>query len=114
MTTANRLWRLYVTKNNREIELKLLINFIVSVYGPSLFEIKQQWSCTHESKHYLNQIKRIEKLPEGTKKTKCLLGLFKCPCCNVVRSISDIRNIAVKKIMNCHLQIIKFRAENSI
>ena len=44
LTIANRLCRLYVTKNNPETELTLLMPFIVSVYGPSWFEIKQQWS----------------------------------------------------------------------
>ena len=100
LTTANRLCRLYVTKNNSEIELKLLINFIVSVYGPSWFEIKQQWICTHGSKHYLNQIKRIEKLPEEIKKNSdwahsehILVAMLGDQC-------ADVRNISVKK-MNC-------------
>ena len=85
--------------------MKILINYIVTVYGPSLFEIKQQWSCTHGSKHYLNQIKRIEKLPEEIKKIcwpvlkrnaywahseNVLVAMLGDQCV-------DIRNIAVKK-----------------
>ena len=64
-------------------------------------EIKQQWSCAHGSKHYLNQIKRIEKLPEEIKKNSywahsenVLVAMLRDQC-------ADIRNIAVKEIMNC-------------
>jgi len=56
LTTANRILRLYISKQNPEKHLVTLVNYIVKVYAPIWFEIKSKPSCTDGSHHLFRMI----------------------------------------------------------
>ena len=53
LTTANRILRWYVSKENPEKHLIILVHYIVKMYAPIgiWFEIKSKSSCTDGSRH---------------------------------------------------------------
>src|SRR6218665_3265107 len=57
LTTANRILRLYVGSDDPSDNLKILVTFIMKVYGPVWFHVKIQSSCAEGSKHLWSMIK---------------------------------------------------------
>jgi len=56
LTTAIRILRLYIWKENPDKHLVTLVNYIVQVYAPIWFEIKSKPSCTGGSRHLFHMI----------------------------------------------------------
>src|SRR6218665_2639965 len=57
LTTANRILRLYVGSDDPSDYLKILVTFIMKVYGPVWFHVKIQYSCAEGSKPYMEDDK---------------------------------------------------------
>lgn len=51
-----------MSEKNPSENLKILVNFILKVYGPTWFEVKSQKSCTDGSKNLYNMIQRCRYL----------------------------------------------------
>src|SRR6218665_3315060 len=56
LTTANRILRLYISKENPDKHLLTLVNYVVKVYALLWFEIKSKPSCTDGSRHLFRMI----------------------------------------------------------
>ena len=56
LTTANRILRLYISKECPDKHLITLVTYIVKVYAPIWFEIKSKPSCTDGSRHLFQMI----------------------------------------------------------
>src|SRR6218665_2591838 len=56
LTTANRILRLYISKENPDKHLVTLVNYIVKMYAPLWFEIKSKPSCIGGSRHLFHVI----------------------------------------------------------
>ena len=63
LTTANRILRLYVGSDDPSDNLKILVTFIMKVYGPVWFHVKIESSCADGSKHLWRIIKFSRYLP---------------------------------------------------
>ena len=67
LTTANRILRLYVTKENPDEKLMFLTDYIIKVYAPVWFGIKKSPSCLSGPTHFQDLIRRTRYLPEALK-----------------------------------------------
>ncbi|GBP79762.1 hypothetical protein EVAR_56670_1 [Eumeta japonica] len=67
LTRANRLLRFYVATENPTSPLVTLATFIIKVYAPSWFEIKNKPSCKDRSRHLFKIIFSSRFLPEDLK-----------------------------------------------
>lgn len=65
LTSANRILRLYVSTLNPSENLKLLVNYVVKVYAPIWFLIKQNASFKDGAKHIFQLITYSRFLPEN-------------------------------------------------
>lgn len=63
LTTASRLLRLYVSKSHPTESLRDLVTFVVKVYAPFWFLIKNQPQSIHGSRHLFKYILWIRQLP---------------------------------------------------
>ena len=68
LTMANRVLRLYVATTTPSEELVKLVTFIVTVYAPMWFEIKQAWSCKDGARHVYNTIAKSRYLGDDLQK----------------------------------------------
>ena len=68
LTTANRILRLYVATRSPSDELKTLVTFIVTVYAPAWFEIKNAPSCKDGARHVHSTILKSRYLTDELKK----------------------------------------------
>lgn len=68
ITRANRILRLYVSTEEPSENLKTLATFVVKVYAPSWFLIKNKPSCKDGTRHLFIIIKASRYLPETLKK----------------------------------------------
>src|SRR6218665_2513662 len=57
LTTAHCILRLYVCSDDPSDYLKILVTFIMKVFGPVWFHVKIQYSCAEGSKHLWRMIK---------------------------------------------------------
>ena len=57
LTKANRILRLYKPTSKQSEPLCKVVSFIVNVYAPSWFHIKQHSSCLHGSKNFFHLMK---------------------------------------------------------
>lgn len=64
LTLANRILRLYVTKSQPSVKLRILVQYILYAYAPSFFNIKCSSSVLNGSIHFANLIKSTRFLPE--------------------------------------------------
>jgi hypothetical protein len=64
LTTANRILRLYVSTENPSKELQILAEFIVKVYAPMWFSIKNNPLFSSGSLHIWKLVKLTRYLPE--------------------------------------------------
>ena len=53
-TTASSILALYIQTPNPSANLKLLVGFILNVYAPCLFMIKNEWQCFKGPIHFYN------------------------------------------------------------
>ncbi|KAL4720726.1 hypothetical protein ACJJTC_009565, partial [Scirpophaga incertulas] len=67
LTRANRILRLYVGTDEPSENLKILATFVVKVYAPSWFLIKNKPSCKDGTRHLFNMIVASRYLPESLK-----------------------------------------------
>lgn len=65
LTSANRILRLYVSTLNPSENLQLLVNYVVKVYAPIWFLIKQKPFFKDEAKHIFQLIMYSRFLPEN-------------------------------------------------
>lgn len=65
LTSANRILRLYVSTLNPSENLKMLVNYVVKVYAPIWFLIKQNASFKDGAKHIFQLITYSRFLPEN-------------------------------------------------
>lgn len=107
LTTANRILRLYVATSEPNQNLMTLATFIIKVYAPIWFSIKQKSSCVQGAKHLFKMVQFCEYLPEDL---KCLVhkvinrnGYFGHPenvlLCMLFDERLHIRRLAYLKIM---------------
>lgn len=64
LTLANRILRLYVASQKPSKNLQTLAEFIIKVYAPMVFQIKNKPSCTMGSRHLADLIISSRYLPE--------------------------------------------------
>ena len=62
LTLGSRILRYYVSLDEPPQNLEILVNFCLTVYFPTWFEIKLYNQLTHGSKVFFNLIKRINSL----------------------------------------------------
>ena len=67
LTTANRILRLYVATRSPSDELQTLVVFILTVYAPMWFEIKNSPSCKDGARHVHSTIVKSRYLTETLK-----------------------------------------------
>ena len=65
LTTANRILRLYVSKQAPDEKLCCLAEYVVKVYAPVWFGIKKSPSCIYGPHHLHELIRRSRYLPES-------------------------------------------------
>ncbi|KAF2889659.1 hypothetical protein ILUMI_16514 [Ignelater luminosus] len=65
LTSANRILRPYVSTFNPSENLQLLVNYVVKVYAPIWFLIKQNTSLKDEPKHIFQLIMYSRSLPKN-------------------------------------------------
>ncbi|KAF2902020.1 hypothetical protein ILUMI_04171 [Ignelater luminosus] len=65
LTSANRLLRLYVSTFNLSENLQLLVNYVIKVYAPIWFLIKQNTSLKDRPKHIFQLIMYSRFLPKN-------------------------------------------------
>lgn len=65
LTSVNRILRLYVSTLNSSENLQLLVNYVVKVYAPIWFLIKQKTSFKDGAKHIFQLIMYSRFLPEN-------------------------------------------------
>jgi glutamine synthetase adenylyltransferase len=70
ITRASRILRLYESTKEPSENLKTLATFVVKVYAPSWFLIKNKPSCKDGTRNLFNIIKASRYLPETLKKLK--------------------------------------------
>lgn len=63
ITLANRILRVYVTTTKPSQNLKVIVEYVIKVYAPTLFEIKRYPSCVNGPIHLFQLIKRSRFLP---------------------------------------------------
>ena len=68
LTTASRVLRLYIGSISPSQQLIELVNFIMKVYAPMWFFIKQNSYATSGAKHLFNMIRLCSYLPDEYKK----------------------------------------------
>lgn len=62
ITMASRVLRLYMTKRRPTPSLEKLVQFVMSVYVPAWFRIKEKPKCTSGSLHFFNILENSRKL----------------------------------------------------
>ena len=67
LTTANRIFRLYVSNKIPSEKLQALVMFIIRVYAPLWFAIKSQSSCKDGARHFHQQVARSRYLSQEQK-----------------------------------------------
>lgn len=65
LTTANRILRLYVSTASPSYNLQLLVNYVVKVYAPVWFQIKQKSSFKDGAKHIFRLMMYSRFLPDN-------------------------------------------------
>lgn len=68
LTKANRILRLYMSKDDPSIALIRIVSFIVNVYGPGWFRIKTFPSCQDGAKNFFYIMKQCLQLDECDRK----------------------------------------------
>ena len=68
LTTANRILRLYISKECPDKHLITLVTYIVKVYAPIWFEIKSKPSCTDGSRYLFQMIRYTRYLSTNLKR----------------------------------------------
>lgn len=68
LTKANRILRLYMSKDVPSERLRRVTNFIVKVYGPCWFKIKSNPSCQDGSRNFFYIIQLCQQLDEADQK----------------------------------------------
>lgn len=63
LTLANRILRLYVSKNRPSVNLRMLVQYILYAYAPNFFNIKCESSVMNGPIHLANMIKTAQFLP---------------------------------------------------
>ena len=63
LTTVSRALRLYVSTENPPENLQLIVEYIMQVYTPMWFEIKQSCDISHALMHVFETISKCQKLP---------------------------------------------------
>ncbi|KAJ8930507.1 hypothetical protein NQ314_016691 [Rhamnusium bicolor] len=63
-TTANRILRLYVASENPSESLRILVNYVMKVYGPFWFRVKLKPSCVEGTRHLFSLIEACKLLPK--------------------------------------------------
>uniref|UniRef100_A0A8D9BH13 Uncharacterized protein n=1 Tax=Cacopsylla melanoneura TaxID=428564 RepID=A0A8D9BH13_9HEMI len=107
LTTANRILQLYVSTNNPSEGLKLLAQFVIKVYAPSWFEIKQNPKATYGARHLHQMIKKCAFLPPEYKSLVFDViqrNAYFAHCENVLLSMLEdqrahIRELALRRIL---------------
>lgn len=107
ITRANRILRLYVSTEEPSENLKTLATFVVKVYAPSWFSIKNKPSCKDGTRHLFNIIKASRYLPETLKKIIDPViqrnGYFAHPEGILLAMITDekkhVRELAARRIL---------------
>ena len=66
-TTANRILRLYVSKDCPFDDLIALTTFVIRVYAPTWFDIKRSPKCQNGARHLWSMITCSRYLVEGLK-----------------------------------------------
>ena len=107
LTTTNRILCLHVVTRSPSDELKTLVTFIVTVYAPAWFEIKNTPSCKDGAQHVHSAILKSRYLTDELKKVvdpviqrnsffshpeNLLLAMF-------TNERSDIRKFALRRIL---------------
>lgn len=106
-TFASRLLRMYVTKVSPSRDLKTLVNFVMKVYAPFWFLVKDKPQASHGSRHIFQYIQWTRPFPDAIKKIvhrSIQINGFFCHPENVLMSmITDenrqIRDDAIGKIL---------------
>jgi len=65
LTKANRILRLYMSKQVSSEELYRITRFILNVYAPSWFQVKQYSSCVDGARNFFYLMKRCYELGHG-------------------------------------------------
>ena len=107
LTKANRILRLYMSQVNCSQALYKVARFIVNVYAPSWFNIKQHSSCFDGAKNFFHLMKLCSDLGEEDWKTvKSVLhnnAYFAHPENILLAGVADddesIRKVAIEKII---------------
>ena len=68
LTTANRLLRLYVSTENPSKNLLTIVHFVMTVYAPMWFSIKQNSSYVNGPRHVFKSIELTQSLGEEVTK----------------------------------------------
>ena len=63
LTTASRALQLYVSTENLPENLQLMVDYIMQVYTPMWFKMKQSCSISHAPMHVFETISKCQKLP---------------------------------------------------
>lgn len=112
LTTANRILRLYVATRSPSDELKTIVTFIVTVYAPVWFEIKNAPSCKDGARHVHSTILKSRYLTNDLKKVVDPViqrnAFFSHPENLLLAMITDerphIRELALRRILKSRKQ----------
>lgn len=112
LTRANRILRLYIATRCPSDELKTMVTFIVTVYAPAWFEIKNTSSCKDGARHVHNTILKSRYLTDELKKVVDPViqrnAFFTHPENLLLAMLTDekseIRKLALRRIMKSRKQ----------
>ena len=85
LTKANRILRLYMSQRRPSVELVKVCSFILNVYSPSWFHIKQHNSCQDGAKNFFFLLQLCQQLSNEAKTLYCLF--FKITITFAIRKI---------------------------
>ena len=103
LTTAKRVFRLYVTKTDPDEKLVILATYVMKVYGPMGFTIKSSPSCINGAKHLWKTISLSRYLKRIVENVNQRNGYFGQPENVLVAVLGDemetICELACKQIL---------------
>jgi len=115
LTKANRILRLYMSKEHVSKELYRITRFILNVYAPSWFHVKQHPSCVDGAKNFFFLMKRCYELgPEDWNIVEPVLQnntYFAHPESIILAGVTDVdednRKFARAKLIEARLHLVR-------
>ena len=64
LARADRILHYFMSQKNPTNNLILLVDYIVTVYAPSWFEIKKNWQCFNASQNFYFMVQCVAKIKD--------------------------------------------------